>query len=280
MMRVVSLLLVVLLGGVGSGCRTSDDARVLQVLNQRGFGRPTLDANRQYYVGIGDSIAIRAPLYPEYNGVREPVRMDGVITLPDVGEVYVNGLTPQEITEVVRKRYDRLVTDTAGITAEVVGTQSKRYYVTGVPPRAPAAVAFTGDTLLIDALIRVQLDQALVDTEDILVIRGDPEAPLVIHCNWEDITQRGLTRDNIPIRENDLIYLTPSFIGWIAYGATLISAPVVPLRNAIFGASNLVTTFDTFGTQSGFGGRGRFGGFGGGGFGGGGFGGGGGFNNF
>jgi len=257
---------VILVAAIGSGCTASDDARVLQVLNQRGFGRPTLDANRQYYVGVGDTVALRAPLYPEYNGVREPVRMDGVITLPDVGEVYVNGLTPKEITEVVRKRYDRLVTDTSGLTAEVVGVQSKKYYVTGVPPRSPAVVGFTGDELLLDALIRVQLDQAIVDTEDILVIRGDPESPLVVHCNWEDITQRGLTRDNIAIRENDIIFLTPSWIGWIAYGATLIAAPITPIRNALFGASNLVTTFDTFGTNQGYGGRrgGGYGGYGGG----------------
>jgi protein involved in polysaccharide export with SLBB domain len=68
---------------------------VLQVLNQRGFGRPTQDANRQYYVGIGDAIVIQDRIHPEYNGVQEIVRMDGVVTLPEVGEVYITGLSPR-----------------------------------------------------------------------------------------------------------------------------------------------------------------------------------------
>jgi protein involved in polysaccharide export with SLBB domain len=251
----VALLAALALGG----CRTTDDARVLQVLNQRGFGRPTQDANRQYYIGINDTIILDDSMHPEYRGQQEVVRMDGVITLADVGEVYVNGLSPDEATQAVRQAYSRLVNDTSGITVRVTGMQSKRYYVSGVAPNRPRSVPFRGDELLLDALIRANLDVTIVATEHILVIRGDPENPLVIECNYEDIVERGLTRDNIQIRENDIIWLTPSPIGWLTYGVFILTAPIKPLTDLVFGVNNVIAVSDSFGEGTvGYGGKGGF----------------------
>ena len=237
-------------------CRSSDDARVLQVLNQRGFGRVTQDANRQYYVGINDRLSVQSTTYPEYHGQLEQVRMDGVITLADVGEVYVNGLSPDEVTQAVRKAYDAVLTDTSGITVRVMGTMSKRYYISQLPPARPRQVQFAGDELLVDAMLKSGMDQGLVDTEEILVIRGDPENPLVIVCNYEDIVQEGLTRDNIQIRENDLIYLTPSVIGWITYGVYLITLPITPISTLFSRANQIVSIADSFGQGGYYGGYG------------------------
>lgn len=234
-------------------CHSGDDARVLQVLNQRGFGRPTQDANRQYYVGIGDALNVQAPTYPEYNNQTEVVRMDGTITLADVREVYVNGLSPDEVTQAVRKAYDAFLTDTTSIQVRVMGTRSKKYYISGLAPMRPRAVQFAGDVLLVDAMIASGLDEGLVDTNEILVIRGDPENPLVIECNYADIVQLGLTRDNIQIRENDLIYLTPSVIGWITYGAYLLTLPLKPIANLFTSANQIVSISDSFGEGYGYG---------------------------
>ena len=255
MKPVVGLILGLGLVVAGSGCQTTDDARVLQTLNQRGFGRPTKDANRRYYVGIGDRIVIRDINHKEYNGLSENVRMDGTITLPDVGEVYVNGLTPEEITEVVRQRYDRFVLDTSGMEANVTSFNSKRYYITsipsGLPQGRPRSINFNGDTLLVDALISANFDAILVDTADIKVIRGDPENPLIISCDWDAICSEGLTRDNIQIRENDIIYLTPSIMGWIVFGVEWLITPLKPIQQLVNGSNVTISTLDSFGEPRG-----------------------------
>ena len=244
--RLGALLAAALLTGA---CSSSDDARVLQVLNQRGFGRPTQDANRQYYIGVGDTVVMRdsSGIYKEYSGVVEPVRMDGTITLPDVGEVYVNGLTPTEASEVIRQRYDSIVQDSSGLTVRVTGIRSKKYYITGVPPRSPRSVIFKGDTYLLDAVIQAKIDENLVDTDNILVIRGDPENPLVISCDYNAIKTQGLTRDNIQIRENDIVYLEPSIVGYITWFVSALTAPLKPIQNLIFGVNNVITVSESFG---------------------------------
>jgi protein involved in polysaccharide export with SLBB domain len=240
-------LLLAVLALASAGCQTSDDARVLQVLNQRGFGRPTQDANRQYYIGIKDSITLRDPGHPEYNNITEVVRMDGVVTLPDVQEVYLNGLSPAEATEAVRLAYSAYLNDTSSMVVDVTTIASKRYYLSGLAPRKPTAITFQGDELLVDVLIKANLDSVLVDETEILVIRGDPENPLVISCNYEAVIEEGLTRDNIQIRENDVVYLTPSIIGWITAGAAALAAPFKPIANLFQNANNVISLSDSFG---------------------------------
>ena len=243
LVRLAGVLVVALL----AACQSSDDARVLQTLNQRGFGRPTQDANRQYYVGIGDTIAIQDSIHTEYNGVSETVRMDGVITLPEVREVYVNGLSPDQITELLRLKYAQFVTDSSGLTIRVVGLNSKRYYVSGLPPRKPNSIKFEGDTLLVDAMIKAVIDPVLVDCTRIKVIRGDPENPLVIVCNYEAIIEEGLTRDNIQIRENDVVFLTPSIIGYITAFVEALIAPIKPITSLFINTNNVIAVSDSFG---------------------------------
>ncbi len=227
-------------------CQTTDDARVLQVLNQRGFGRPTQDANRRYYIGIGDGVVLQSNIYRELNGVTEKVRMDGTITLPDVGEVYINGLTPDEATEVVRQRYGHLYTDTSNLLVRVSAITSKKFYITGAPPFSPRSIPFAGDTTLLDVVVGANIDENVVDTDAILVIRGDPENPLVITCDYDDIVQ-GFTRDNILIRENDIIYMTPSWLGYIKWGVSALLAPLQPIQQLVSGTNNIVSLADTFG---------------------------------
>jgi protein involved in polysaccharide export with SLBB domain len=237
--------------GLGlAGCTSTDDARVLQVLNQRGFGRPTQDANRRYYIGIGDGVVLQSNFYPELNGVSEQIRMDGTVTLPDVGEVFINGLTPDEATEVVRQRYDHILADTSNLLLRVSAISSKKYYVTGAPPLPARSVNFNGDTTLMDVVVGANIEETIVDTDNILVIRGDPENPLRISCDYDDIVQ-GFTRDNILIRENDIIYLTPNWLGYIKWGVSALLAPLQPVQQLFFGVNNIVSLSDSFGEPAG-----------------------------
>jgi protein involved in polysaccharide export with SLBB domain len=244
--RFGACVLALVAGLCQPGCSSPDDARVLQVLNQRGFGRPTQDANRRYYIGIGDGIVVQSEFYPEINGVSETVRMDGTITLPDVGEVFINGLTPDEATEVVRQRYDHVLTDTSNIVIRVSAIASKRYYVTGAPPLPARSVNFNGDTTLMDVVVGANIEDVIIDTDNILVIRGDPENPLRISCDYDDIVQ-GYTRDNILIRENDIIYLTPNLLGYLKWGVAAILSPLEPIQKLFFGVNNVVSISSSFG---------------------------------
>jgi hypothetical protein len=105
-------------------------------------------------------------------------------------------------------------------------------------------------------MVRSLADERLVDLEEILVMRGDPENPLIITCNYEDVVRRGLTRDNILIRENDVIWLSPSIAGYIAWGVDMLLAPLEPIKEFVFGTSSVIAVTDSFGQGTGYGKKG------------------------
>lgn len=226
------------------GCKTSDDARILQLLNERGFGRKyTGNANEQFYFGVGDTIAFADSINPEIAGsVR--IRMDGTVTFPQLGETYVAGLTSHEIEAMLSRRmghYYKMV----DITVQPGAVQSKWIYIqldTDKHIRMP----FQGDQTLYDVMQKTKYDSILVDMDDIRVIRSDPAHPLVIHCDIHDMIHYGESRDNILLKEDDIIYFTPSLIGYLTIFVRTLLAPLDPIANLFNRVQYIDRTIETF----------------------------------
>lgn len=62
------------------------------------------DPVAQYKLHLGDLISIRFPSQPQLD-IEQRVRPDGMITLPHIFDIYVEGLTPPEAVERIRKAY-------------------------------------------------------------------------------------------------------------------------------------------------------------------------------
>jgi len=226
-----------------SGCRTYDDSRVLQTLNQRGFGRrATGDANEIYTVGIGDSIRIIDPLNPEISGAAA-IRMDGVIALPLIGEVYINGFSTDEIASALNQRY-REYYNAPNVQVFIDQTNSKFFYVRGEVARG-GRLPFTGDTLVWDVVMQGPTP-ITADISDIYVIRADPNHPLIIPVDLQKLLDHGDARDNIEIRQDDIIVVNPNFAGYVKNAVSLVLAPVQPLLQLATSVRNLETIYDSF----------------------------------
>ena len=264
--RWASALLVV---GSFVGCKSSqDDARVQQLLNQRGFGgRFSGDINEQYYLGVGDVISVVSTDFPEGSGPHQ-VRSDGVIDVPLIGEIPVAGLTIPDVTELLTRRFQDYV-KTARADVQLQGNNSKVFYVEG-EVQAVGIRPFFGDR----SLFRVVFDARptiLADEDDVRLIRSDPLNPLVVHFDYDDHVVGGWSGGNVEVRENDIVYVPPNTLGYISLALEGLLAPLQRAFLGVLQASRLVSLTETFGdargNRFGRGGRGgRFGGFGFGGF--------------
>ena len=89
-----------------SGCSsTSPDKRLLQYLNDKGFGnRYTGNAEDQNYVTIGDTISITDAFNTELNQTAR-VDIDGTVVLTEVGAVHVAGQTRAELEAFLTQKY-------------------------------------------------------------------------------------------------------------------------------------------------------------------------------
>jgi protein involved in polysaccharide export with SLBB domain len=244
-----------------TGCVTQDDARVQQLLNQRGFGaRYVGDTNLQYYLGIGDAFTVMDEQHPEFDNVYA-IRPDGVIDVTNLGEVFVAGLTLPDVKETLTRRY-REINTTADPQVALMASVSKYFFIDGMC-RFVGRRPFEGDVTLFKAVF--DAGPTLLANEDAVeLIRADPYHPLVVEFDYDDMKKSGWSKANVEVRENDIIYVPPNFFGWLTIWTQRIFAPLQGIILTFFGFDRLYLLGDTFGNTNryvGYGGS-RYGGFG------------------
>lgn len=254
-------LLFLLALSVFPACRTFDDARVLQALNQRGFGRKYVgDANEILTVGIGDTFSIADVENPDILG-SFTVRLDGVVTVPLIGEVFVAGFTTSEISNALAQRFKEYFTDPK-IQVSLVTVTSKRYFLRGEVSNQ-GEQPLVKDTTVWDAVMATGVP-ITADISDIYVVRSDPRHPLIIPVDLGKMLRYGDSGDNILIREDDIVVVRPNLAGWVRRSVEYLLAPITPL-------TQLITSLDrieSYGDDDNNNNNNRYGGYGG--FGGGG----------
>jgi protein involved in polysaccharide export with SLBB domain len=247
------ILLLFALAGLAwlGGCSsTAPDKRLLQYLNDKGFGkRYTGNAEDQNYVTIGDTVSITDAFHLELT-VAQPVDIDGTIILPEIGAVHVAGQTRSELEAFLTQKYspyyEQLKIDVR------ISTRNKLYFVFG-EVLAKGEKQFSGNLTVFEAVMSANPDERTANLARTQVIRADPRDPLVIPVNISALF-RGDSTDNIQIQELDIIYVPPTMIAQFGY---FLSDLIFPITSVLRQLSSAIWFF-----YPGFGvggaGRGRY----------------------
>ena len=110
----LGLTLWVALAPALAGCAstTIQDKRILQYLNQEGFGkRYQGNAQEQNYVTLGDTITFVDTYNQDVRGT-ETVDIDGTIIIPEAGSVFVAGMTRSELESYLTQKLSPYFADT------------------------------------------------------------------------------------------------------------------------------------------------------------------------
>ncbi len=216
-------LLVVLCASCAS---SSPDKRLLQYLNDKGFGnRYTGNAEDQNYVTIGDTISITDSFHPELSSSQR-VDIDGTVVLAEIGAVHVAGQTRSELATFLTQKYSSYYEQ---VDIDVrLQTQSKFYFVFG-EVSGEGVKNFPGDLTVFQAVMAAGPDKNTANLGRVRVIRADPRDPLVIPVNLLAMF-RGDSTDNLLIQERDIIYVPPTMIAELGY---FISDLLFPITNVL-----------------------------------------------
>lgn len=87
------------------------------------------DPPNAYAIGIGDVIDIAVWKNPELS-VTVPVRPDGRVSVPLLGDVQAAGMTPRALTEDLTKRFKEFVT-APSVSVVIKEIHSRKVFVTG-----------------------------------------------------------------------------------------------------------------------------------------------------
>lgn len=257
-----SLVAIIYLVG---GCTPYREIKT-RMLMYKGEERRLEVINGTYRIGAADEVVVTVRDNPDLTS-RARVRTDGNISVSLIGDVYVEGLTPREAGDKFYKLFQQYLRDLPreAVGVEVVGFFSKRIYVFsyGIGQRQ---IPFTGDTTVLDAVSASGLLGITSAPRRIMVVRGEPDPqklPKKLKVNLVDIVVKGKNDKNIPLRENDVVYIPANAFGRVAFAAQLFFLPISSLlgigmiagRAALFGPAGLVGfgvgDFGTTGTVGG-----------------------------
>jgi len=163
------------------------------------------------------------------------VRPDGNITFPLLGDVYVDGLTPEEIAKKLDTDLANYVKDVE-TTVTVTGFNSKKVFLFGEVER-PGPQMFTGNMTLVEAVAGAGSVTRKSAPGRVRLVRGDPEAPKVFKINLKDITMRGETEGNLQLKDGDIVFVPKN--AWAIVGDSLDDL-LYPFRSVLGLTYNVV----------------------------------------
>jgi protein involved in polysaccharide export with SLBB domain len=252
--RIVWLLLALL--ATLSSCGGYEDKRIRELKHEKGFGsRADGDATRENYLGGFDTVTFLVPpavlLQPGAEQLAalttpQAVSIDGTIFVPLIGPVYALGKTEAELAALVRTQLRSVLQFDVDLQARVGG--SKSFYAIG-EVRVKGPLAVTADMTLIDAIFRAGYTP-LANLGRVYLIRPDAEHPLVLDVNLREMLITGYTESNFRVREHDILYVPPTFLGLIARFFQRLLQPVALAVRTMLGAAQITQAYDILSGQS------------------------------
>jgi len=106
-------------------------------------------ADQDYVIGVQDVLAINVWRDPELSRT-VPVRPDGKISLPLIGDLHVSGLTPRMLQDRLTKELDAYIRKPK-VTVIVQEMNSRKFYIMGMVDR-PGAFPLATHVTVLDAL--------------------------------------------------------------------------------------------------------------------------------
>lgn len=202
MKNIVTVLITLF---VLAGC-TSGPSYTNKVVNISDLSDRPSQIISEYRIGIGDSIQIDVWKNPDL-GVTVPVRPDGKISAPLVGDFVVAGLTPEEVAKIITTRLSKFVRapNVAVIMTSLSSTTYiSRVRVTGAVTQSTSLQHSQGMTIL-DAVLAAGGPNEYADTDNTKLFRRIDNETAMIPINLNSILVEGNLSDNILLMPGDTI---------------------------------------------------------------------------
>ena len=201
MKLVISIALSLMLAGCSLG--RGYENRVVQVGDLSDRPSQIVD---NYTIGIGDMIRIDVWKNPDLS-VSVPVRPDGKISAPLIGDVLVAGSTPELVASDIELKLRRYI-KTPQVAVIMTSLDSTRYLsrvrVTGAVNRNVSLQHQQGMTLL-DAILEAGGVNEFANPSKTKVFRRVGNETILIPIELDQILERGNLAANIVLKPGDTI---------------------------------------------------------------------------
>ena len=160
-------------------------------------------ASDEFVIGPGDVLAINVWKETEISKV-VPVRSDGRISLPLIGELQSGGLTPRQLEAEITTRLKDYVADPS-VTVVVQEIHSKSINVLGMVAR-PGLYPLTKTMTVVDALANAGGFRDFAKQKSIYILRQNPDGTQArLPFNYKEVIKGVNPAQNVKLQPGDNI---------------------------------------------------------------------------
>lgn len=171
------------------------------------------NVRQEYYVEIGDILDIDVWRVPDLSR-SVPVRPDGRISMPVVGDLDVVGMNLMQVRDLLTKKFsDYVWSPQVSISIRQFG--GRKFIILG-EIGAPGVYRYQNDVSLVEAIALAGGFKEYSRSGKIMIIRGDikkqPQVKM-ISANMQNFLKKGMLTENVAILPNDIIYIGKDIMG-------------------------------------------------------------------
>ena len=210
--RIVPILMVLLLVSVGAWAQSDAKPQPLPVpaaatdkpaVVPAGDGSKAAHSDSSYVIGANDVLAINVWKEPDISR-SVPVRSDGKISLPLVGELQAGGQTPRQLEDEITKRLKNYISE-PDVTVIVTDSKSQKVNILGMVAR-PGAYLLTSSTTVLDSIAMAGGFKDFAKQKAVYVLRqGADGAQQRIPFNYKDVIKGKNPEQNVRLQAGDTV---------------------------------------------------------------------------
>jgi polysaccharide biosynthesis/export protein len=203
-------LLILLLAVVGLNAQSPDQGKNTQPAASDGIppasAPAVVEAGQQgktYTIGNDDVLIISVWKEPDVSRTL-PVRSDGKISLPLVGEVQATGQTPSQLEQTITGKLQNYITNPQ-VTVMVQQINSEKYNILGQVAK-PGAYSLTQSTTVLDAIAAAGGFRDFAKQTKIYILRPNTKGEESrILFNYKDVINGKHLEQNIKLESRDTV---------------------------------------------------------------------------
>lgn len=200
-MKVLTLLFAVCVAAVLTGCATGRGSTEAPKID------PSAQAVSTYKIGVDDQLQVTVWQNPDLS-VSVPVRPDGKITVPLIGDVMAGGKTPEEVAAEIKDKLQSYVRDPQ-VAVILTALRSHEYLsrvrVTGAV-RTPVSIPYRQGMTVLDAVLAAGGTTEFAAPDRTELYREDKNGVTTPYAvRLDNVLQKGDLATNYPVQPGDVV---------------------------------------------------------------------------
>jgi polysaccharide export outer membrane protein len=162
-------------------------------------------ADDSFVIGPGDVLAINVWKEPEISHA-VPVRSDGKVSLPLIGELQASGQTPRQLQATLKDKLQSFISD-PDVTVIVQEVKSQRFNILGQVVK-PGSYLLTNTTTVLDAIALAGGFRDFAKKKSIYVLRAKADGSQAkIPFNYNAVIKGDNVSQNIRLEPRDTLII-------------------------------------------------------------------------